>query len=440
MRANYPGAEFPYLSANLDVRTDPDLAPLAVPGGQPPRANSIAPSVVLDVNGEPVGVVGATTPLLERISSPDGVTVLPDGRGDGGPDYAALAALIQREVDRLLRANPGLDKVILLAHMQQLAIEAEQLAPRLTGVDIIQAGGSNALLADDTDRLRDGDTADGPYPIFVDGADGNPVAVVNTDGGYAYVGRLVIEFDDSGVIVPSSYDPAVSGAYATDAEGVAALDAGELVDPEIAEIADALKARIVELDRNYFGVTQVYLDGRRSEVRTEETNLGNLTADANLAVARQADPDVRVSLKNGGGIRDAIGRVETPAGGTEPRFLPPAGNALTGKPAGGISQLDIQDSLRVLLVEDSRPARMVMASSLSRYPRSLFEIVEAETCHEAVAMLGWQDFDVVVLDVAGVRVDVPVGEILQQVGLVVGQSPEQAVQDRPRRRLALPLP
>ena len=184
----YPGAAFPYLSVNLDVRSDPDLAPLAVAGGQPPRANSIAPSVVLDVNGEPIGVVGATTPLLDRISSPGDVTVLPAGAGDGGPDYAALADLIQREVDRLLSANPGLNKVILLAHMQQFALEADQLAPRLRGVDIIQAGGSNTLLADASDRLRDGHTADGPYPVFAEGADGNPVAVVNTDGTYE-IGR-----------------------------------------------------------------------------------------------------------------------------------------------------------------------------------------------------------------------------------------------------------
>jgi 2',3'-cyclic-nucleotide 2'-phosphodiesterase (5'-nucleotidase family) len=342
----YPGAAFPYLSANLDVRTDPNLAPLAVAGGQPPRANSIAPSVVIDLHGEPVGVVGATTPLLGEISSPDGVTVQPARTADGRPDYAALARLIQLEVDRLLQANPGLNKVILLAHMQQIEIEAERLAPRLSGVDIIQAGGSNTLLADDTDRLRDGHTAAGDYPIFAEDADGNPVAVVNTDGTYSYVGRLVIAFDADGVLLPESYDAAVSGAYATDAEGVAALEAGELVNPEIQAIATALEARIVELDSSYFGVTEVYLDGRRGQVRTEETNLGNLSADANLAIARQADPSVRVSLKNGGGIRDAIGRVETPAGGTEPRFLPPAGNALTGKPEGGISQLDIQDSLR----------------------------------------------------------------------------------------------
>jgi 2',3'-cyclic-nucleotide 2'-phosphodiesterase (5'-nucleotidase family) len=342
----YPGTAFPYLSANLDVRTDPHLAPLAAAGGQAPRANSIAASVVLDVHGAPVGVVGATTPLLDEISSPDGVRVRPARLGGGAPDYEALAGLIQTEVDRLLAANPGLNKVILLAHMQQLEVEVTQLAPRLSGVDIIQAGGSNTRLADATDRLRDGHEAAGPYPIFARDADGNPVAVVNTDGTYGYVGRLVIDFDADGVILPDSYDPAVSGAYATDAEGVAALNAGELVDPQIAAIADALEARIVELDSTYFGVTEVYLDGRRGQVRSEETNLGNLTADANLAIARAADAMVQVSLKNGGGIRDAIGRVETPAGGTAPRFLPPAGNDLTGKPAGGISQLDIQDTLR----------------------------------------------------------------------------------------------
>ena len=35
----------------------------------------------------------------------------------------ALAAEIQTEVDALLAANPGLNKVVLLAHMQQLNIE-----------------------------------------------------------------------------------------------------------------------------------------------------------------------------------------------------------------------------------------------------------------------------------------------------------------------------
>jgi 5'-nucleotidase/UDP-sugar diphosphatase len=43
-------------------------------------------------------------------------------------------------------------------------------------------------------------------------------------------------------------------------------------------------------------------------VRTEETNLGDLTADANLWAAKQEDASVQVSIKNGGGIRTPSAR------------------------------------------------------------------------------------------------------------------------------------
>lgn len=69
-----------------------------------------------------------------------------------------------------------------------------------------------------------------------------------------------------------------------------------------------------------FGKTQVDLNGSRASVRTEETNLGNLTADAHLWFARKMDPSTVISFKNSGGIRESIG-------------------------TGEISQLDIEKSL-----------------------------------------------------------------------------------------------
>ncbi|HYO66348.1 MAG TPA: 5'-nucleotidase [Archangium sp.] len=69
-----------------------------------------------------------------------------------------------------------------------------------------------------------------------------------------------------------------------------------------------------------FGKTQVDLNGSRASVRTEETNLGNLTADAYLWFARKTDPSTVLSLRNSGGIRESIG-------------------------PGEISQLDIEKSL-----------------------------------------------------------------------------------------------
>jgi Ca2+-binding RTX toxin-like protein len=111
----------------------------------------------------------------------------------------------------------------------------------------------------------------------------------------------------------------------------------------VRQLTNAVQSVIAAKDGNVFGISEVFLDGRRSEVRTEETNLGNLSADANLFVARQFDPGVSVSLKNGGGIRAEIGAL---LGQPVPSELPPLANPAVGKPNGGISQLDIENSLR----------------------------------------------------------------------------------------------
>jgi 2',3'-cyclic-nucleotide 2'-phosphodiesterase (5'-nucleotidase family)/DNA-binding beta-propeller fold protein YncE len=348
---SFPGTAFPYLSSNLDFSTDANLVDLVVPDAQTPLPKSIAASTVIEINGERIGVVGATTPTISnvnvRISSPGDVTVLPQPF-DSSPTPAqldALAAEIQADVDALLAANPDINKVVLLAHMQQIAIEQE-LAQRLSNVDIIVAGGSNTRLLDETDRLRAGDTDQGVYPIVQTGADGNPVAVVNTDGNYKYVGRLVIDFDENGILLPESYNPAISGAYATDEQGVVEVGGVGLADPKIVAITDALREVIIATESNVFGVSEVFLEGRRGEVRTEETNLGNLTADANLAVARQVDPTTAISLKNGGGIRNPIGQVVVPAGSTGDAELLPNEEIPGVKPAGGISQTDIENTLQ----------------------------------------------------------------------------------------------
>lgn len=356
---DFTGTDFPYLSANLDFAPDADLAGLAVEGGGAPQANSVTSSVVIDVNGENIGVVGATTPTLGSISNPGSVGIQPTPFGADPTDAEldALAAEIQNEVDALIAANAGLNKVILLSHMQQISIE-QMLAERLSNVDIIVAGGSNTRLFDDDDRPRDGDSDQGQYPIFIDNANGGQTAVVNTDGSYKYVGRLVIDFDADGNIIADSYDEAVSGAYATDAQGVAELNAAGLVDPEIQQIADEIEAQIIATESNVFGISDVFLNGNRSGdgatadpdgVRTQETNLGTLTALANLVEAQKTDPDVVVSLKNGGGIRASIGETLVPPGGSEAERTPNGevtdadGNVV--KPEGGISQNDIQTTL-----------------------------------------------------------------------------------------------
>ncbi|MCA8906646.1 MAG: ExeM/NucH family extracellular endonuclease, partial [Rhodospirillaceae bacterium] len=217
---------------------------------------------------------------------------------------------------------------------------------------------SNTRLFDENDRARSGDSDQGEYPQFVTNAGGTTTAVVNTDGSYKYVGRLVIDFDAEGNIIPGSYDPDVSGAYATDQQGVEDLGATGLIDPEIQAVVNAIEAEIIATESNVFGVSDVFLNGNRNGVdtaddpdgvRSQETNLGDLTADANLAAAQAVDGTVVVSIKNGGGIRASIGQTIVPPGGTayervaNEEILDGDGNVI--KPAGGISENDIKTSL-----------------------------------------------------------------------------------------------
>jgi 2',3'-cyclic-nucleotide 2'-phosphodiesterase (5'-nucleotidase family) len=356
--AYYPGARFPYLSSNLDFTTDENLAGLVVQDGQYAETipNSLASSTVIDVKGEQIGIVGASTPQLASITSTGDITIYPED----GEDIAALATEIQGVVNELTAS--GINKIILLSHMQQISVEIE-LATLLEDVDIIVAGGSNTLLADNDDILREGETAatacvseeytslygaSCTYPIALESLSGEPVLIVNTDGDYKYLGRLVLGFDNSGTIVEESLDSFVNGAYATDAMGMSLASYPE-PNADVVDIADALSSVLIERDGNILGSTTVYLDGRRSQVRTQETNLGNLSADANLWLARQVDPDVDISIKNGGGIRDDIGYFAYPPGSVsveDLQYYPPAANPTALKEGGEISQFDIQGALR----------------------------------------------------------------------------------------------
>jgi len=89
----------------------------------------------------------------------------------------------------------------------------QQLVPLLHGVDIAIAGGSDSLLANPGWPLRSGAVATGPYPIVTQNAAGEPALIVSTDGQYKYVGRLLVDFDDTGVLQLDSLDPETIGPW-----------------------------------------------------------------------------------------------------------------------------------------------------------------------------------------------------------------------------------
>jgi 2',3'-cyclic-nucleotide 2'-phosphodiesterase (5'-nucleotidase family) len=369
------GANFPYLSSNLDFSGDAVLAPryTNTVDGDPatPIAEAstlkgrIAPAAVITEGGQKIGIVGATTQVLESISSPNGTEVkgFPTGAGPNGEvdDMTLLAAQLQPIIDEMIAS--GINKIIVTSHLQQIANE-KLLATKLKGVDIILSAGSNTRLgdADDEAVAFPGHEAsfDDTYPLVTHGVDGKTTLIVNTDGEYTYLGRLVVDFDANGDIIVGSLaaNASKNGAYAATAANVAeawgvtqaqlettAFANGTKGD-QVRDITQAVDAVIAAKDGTIYGFTDVYLEGERAFIRSQETNLGNLAADSGIyalekALGDAADGLFIVGLRNGGGIRAQIGSVDDDGNKSAPLANPDA-----DKPDGAVSQLDVENALR----------------------------------------------------------------------------------------------
>ena len=386
--AAWIGAQFPHISLNLDYSADSAAngrfvdVPLNGTTSLVPESslnkNKLVPTAVITKGGQKIGLVGVTTQLIETISSPSGTEIkgFPTGAGANGEfdDMDLLASQIQPYINEL--AAEGVNKIVLMAHLQQIANE-QLLATKLSGVDIILAAGSNTRLGDvdDVAVAFAGHAADfaNTYPLVTAGTDGKPTLIINTDNEFTYLGRLVVDFDASGqIITPELADRvAENGAYASTAANVAAAwgvseaslpttaFAAGTKGAKVKAITDAVQGVISLKDGTVYGITNVYLEGERSFVRSEETNLGDITADANSNALRAIIGGTApiVSFKNSGGIRAQIGAVSS-AGGSALKLPPPA-NPAVGKPEGGVSQLDIENALRFnnkLIAFDTTPA------------------------------------------------------------------------------------
>jgi 5'-nucleotidase len=272
----------PFLSANLDVSAEPALDRLADRG-------RIASSTVVRQGRERIGVVGATTPLLRAVSSPRNVAIDPDVR-----------AAVQAEVDAL--TGQGINKIILISHLQDID-EDQALVAQLRDVDVAIAGGGSELLANPDDLLLPGDTAALPYPLQVGDAAGRQIPVITTSGNYEYLGRLVVDFDAKGVVtrIDDSSGPVRVSGVAPDAVQPDRYVQRRVVEP--------VERYVAELAETVIAQSEVPLDGTRTSVRSVETNLGDLLADALLdagvdGAAEFGVTPPQVALQNGGGIRN----------------------------------------------------------------------------------------------------------------------------------------
>jgi len=272
------GADFPFVSANVDFSNDNlfdglqnDLYVSDFSDGE------IYNGIVKEVNGEQVGIFGLTTEETVNISS--------TGKVDFTGYIAAAEEAVKAFEDR------GVDKIIAITHIGFDDAEKfdndKLLAEAVEGIDIIVGGHTHAKVEEP----------------FVSQEFSAPTIIVQANEYGKFLGTLDVTFNPYGEVT---------------------LYAGELIetqkditaDPGAVEILAPFKAGVEELKLQETGATtSVILNGSRkadnedgSGVRTTETNLGNLMTDAMLAKAKSLPnfADTTIALQNGGGIRASI--------------------------------------------------------------------------------------------------------------------------------------
>lgn len=294
-----------YISANVNLLATPDLAALE-------NIGKVAPSKIITTNGgKKIAIVGATTPLLPKISSPGTINLLGyDANATDEQNLQALIPIIQAEVNRL-RTTEDVNTVILLSHLQNASNEINTIIPALSGVDLVVSGGGHELMSDPDDVLIAGGIAAtfNTHPVNAVDSTGKVVPVLTGHFGNRYVGEVNLTIDDTtGAFsgIDSTRMIRVSGA-AADADrvdGNATLNAS-VISPVLSYI-NVLNSQII-------GTTAIKLNGPThtsctpapctfvAGVRNAETGLGNLVADAMRFAG-----DAEVAIQNGGGIRTNI--------------------------------------------------------------------------------------------------------------------------------------
>ena len=250
-------AKFPIISANIDI------AP------ESPLYGKVRPWHVLDIQGEKIGMFGLTTPDTAILASV----------GDG-VKFTDPIAVARKSV--LALKQQGLNKIVALTH---IGFDNDVLlAQKVSDIDIIIGGHSHTSVGNIP-------KANHPYPLVEKNGTKEPVLVVTDWEWGKYLGDLSVSFDRTGKLIAWAGKPHV-------------LDASIKPNPEFADKLKAYAAPIEALRQKIIGKSLVALDGDRVKLRTSETALGNLIADAILAKTKV--DRVQVVLINAGGIRNGF--------------------------------------------------------------------------------------------------------------------------------------
>ncbi|MGD9567004.1 MAG: 5'-nucleotidase C-terminal domain-containing protein [Sedimentibacter sp.] len=215
------------------------------------------PYVIKEVGGVKVGIFGLTTPETAYKTSPTNVE---------GLTFEDSIEASKKMVEEL---KDKTDVIVALAHIgldESSVVTSKAIAEAVEGIDVIIDGHSHTLL--ETGNLI------------------NNTLIAQTGNYDQNLGYVNIEVQNGEVVSKT--------AKLLKAEVAANIAA----DPELTKLIGDIKLANQPVFDKVVAKTDIYLDGVRANVRTKETNLGNLSADA-VRTASGAD----VGFVNGGNIR-----------------------------------------------------------------------------------------------------------------------------------------
>ncbi|UVK40670.1 5'-nucleotidase C-terminal domain-containing protein [Mesorhizobium sp. AR10] len=250
--------KFPILGANVKANAQSKLG------------DRVKPSIVIEVGGQKIGIIGAVTNDTPEISAPGPNITIED-------DVKSITSEVEK-----LKAQ-GINKIIAVTHIGYKR-ERDVIA-KIPGIDVVVGGHSHSLLSNTDPK------AEGPYPTMVDNPDGYKVPVVQAASYSKYLGEFKVVFDDNGVVKQASGDPIF-------------LDKSITPDPAVLARIKELGAPIETLKNKEVAETTKAIDGSRENCRARECEMGNLVSDAILD--RVKGQGVEIVISNGGGLRASI--------------------------------------------------------------------------------------------------------------------------------------
>ncbi|MCF8020955.1 MAG: 5'-nucleotidase C-terminal domain-containing protein [Vallitaleaceae bacterium] len=215
--------------------------------------------VIKEFEGVKVAIFGLATPETTYKTHPDNVE---------GLTFEDPTVTAQRMVDLL---TPMADIIVCLGHIgNQGMYTSEAIATAVDGIDLFVDAHSHSIYGEGSGMVV------------------NDTLIVQTNDYAKNLGKVTLSYMD--------------GTVTSSATLLTTEDAASIVpNPDVLALMETVDAENEVITSAVVGTTTIDLQGERSFVRTGETNLGNLIAEAMLD-ASGAD----LAITNGGGIRASI--------------------------------------------------------------------------------------------------------------------------------------